>query len=216
MTTLRPVLRLTSEFDGFKRQDKVFAFNLFHGDLLHIEGDYADGVNDFLEYLSGIRICKSATKFLHDKDISQFPPEKLHKLDMRYVTGRRKLISCLTFEEHIRLRLTSLPAPVRLAAAKDKIAAWLPILQDLFSATCANLSGGQQQLAMLGLAAVGSPRVVVIDEPFMGIAQEARKSVETMFSELRQNGTVLVVSEQQRSMANLEKAHIVCFRKSPN
>jgi branched-chain amino acid transport system ATP-binding protein len=190
------VLRLTEEFDGLAGLALHGAIELSRGEGLRLEGDYASGLDRFLEHLSGARPSRRGTKFLRGEDVSRLPPEQLHRRGLRYVTGRRKLIGSLTVAEHVQLRTMSLPGAPSLEAARRRIAAWIPALASLFDTPGANLSGGQQQLAMLGVAAIGSPTVLVVDEPFLGLAPEVAPAVKGIFDELRREGTALVIAQQ--------------------
>ena len=70
------------------------------------------------------------------------------------------------------------------------------MLRPLFETPAADLSGGQQQLAMLCIAALGAPPLLVIDGPFIGLAPEMRLRVDELFGELLTDGSAFVVVEQ--------------------
>jgi len=204
------VLELSKDFDGFnvlRREESVI---LESGQLLQVEGDYTGGVALFLDHLSGNIVSTPGTQVLDGFDVSSESPDILHRLGLRYVSGRRKLMGSLTVEEHLRLR-TRLKGR-KLKAALCQLIRCVSILENLCDIPVGNLSGGQQQLAMLALGAIGNPTVLVVDEPYMGVAPDMQNSIEEMFSDVLSKGSALIIAEQTSSN-RIEADCLIDFRK---
>jgi len=116
----------------------------------------------------------------------------------------------LTVEEHLRLR-TRLKGR-KLKAALCQLIRCVSILENLCDIPVGNLSGGQQQLAMLALGAIGNPTVLVVDEPYMGVAPDMQNSIEEMFSDVLSKGSALIIAEQTSSN-RIEADCLIDFRK---
>ncbi|HQX49193.1 MAG TPA: ATP-binding cassette domain-containing protein [Planctomycetaceae bacterium] len=193
-------LLLTQSFDGFLGR-KIADILLKPGQLLHVQGECADGVETFLQYLSGNKQSRATTKIMDGIDVSSFAPEDLHRLGLVFVSGHRKTFPSLTIEDHLVLRLRGLGRSV--PSQKEMVAECIslfPFLDRLLNVPTGNLSGGQQQMAMLASAMVGTPIVLIIDEPLLGLSAEAKRYALRGIQTLAAVGTSLIIVEQQRSI----------------
>ena len=147
------------------------------GELLYAEGDYLCGAARLLDHLWG---CPPERP-RHD------PPGRARRLSGRPrppapsapidASGRRRVLGRLTVAEHLQLRALNWPEPIAIGPALKEARVLFPVLRELPDIPCGNFSGGQQQMVMLAVAAVCRPRVLVLDEPCLGLAPEVRPLV---------------------------------------
>lgn len=194
------VVLLKESFDGFLGR-RVPDITLDAGQSLHVDGVVASDLDRFYEYLNGSRKSRSGSKFFFGRDASNVSIEGLHRLGVVFASGHRKIFPSLTIEDHIVLRLQGMgqSIPNRKQLLAESISRF-PSLRGSFQTPTGNLSGGQQQMAMLVSAMVGSPSVLIIQEPFLGLFIEARRNAAVALRGLVAAGTSLILIEQQRSV----------------
>jgi len=192
-------LCLTEQFPfaDFPMFDK--AISIRPGTQRHFCGEDTSKIQALFRHLIGESKCEAGTKWLDDLDVSLMTCRELGERGLAAGSARSRVFQSLTMEEHFRIRTTAVRSELSAKHWLEKAKEWFPVLRSVPRTVCGNFSGGEQQTLMLALATIGSPRVVIIEEPFTGLSVEARRDVESVFEALTKEGTLILSLSQDSS-----------------
>ena len=167
------------------------------GEILLIGGENGAGKSTLLRAISGFNTPNSGAVLLDGVDITGLSPEKAARAGLRLVLDNHRVFPELTVHDNLRLGQA---AGRRDARAFDEslaqIHAVFPILLEKRNQRARDLSGGQQQILALGQAFVARPKVLLCDEPSMGVAQMLLPPILSFLRKWAQSGTAVVIVEQ--------------------
>jgi branched-chain amino acid transport system ATP-binding protein len=124
-------------------------------------------------------------------------PERIARLGLSLVPEGRHVFSTLTVEENLRIGGYMRPSARESAAALERVAGYFPRLKERWRAPAGRLSGGEQQMLSIGRALMTNPRLVMVDEPSLGLAPLIVDTVYEILLELRaREGLTLLINEQ--------------------
>jgi branched-chain amino acid transport system ATP-binding protein len=124
-------------------------------------------------------------------------PERIARLGLSLVPEGRHVFGTLTVEENLRIGGYMRPTAREAAAALDRVATYFPRLKDRWNAPAARLSGGEQQMLSIGRALMTGPKLMMVDEPSLGLAPRIVDAVYDILLDLRQQeGLTLLINEQ--------------------
>ena len=170
------------------------------GEIVALLGPNGAGKTTTLRAISGL-VSPSAGSITFDgRRIDRLPPEEVVRRGIAHVPEGRQVFPELSVEENLLIG-----AYARRSGIKSQLAALyarFPILKERRAQPGGNLSGGEQQMLVIARALMGAPRLVLLDEPSMGLAP---RTVQQVFDLLRslnaQDGTALLLVEQNARMA---------------
>lgn len=172
-------------------------FTLAAGEIVALLGANGAGKTTLMETILGFRTSRAIRLF--GQDVTSLPVEHRVARGVGYVPERRRLFAGLTVAENLEAS-SRLPAAQRRRRVDEMLAAF-PMLGERPDARAWLLSGGQQQMLALARALMGRPRLLLLDEPTLGLAPVV---VADLFARLRATaaeGTAILLSEQRASLA---------------
>ena len=147
------------------------SFRVPHGTTAAIVGRNGAGKTTTLRALMGLTPAASGMILLDDRPITALPPYRRPHLGVGYAPEDRQMISTLTVENNVLLPAQACGyGPERTAARLEQVYSLLPELKAWRLRLAGGLSGGQQRLVALGRAVMTASRLLILDEPFQGIA----------------------------------------------
>jgi ABC-type branched-subunit amino acid transport system ATPase component len=186
-------------FYGSARVLSEVSLHTGHGEIVSIVGRNGAGKSTTLKTIAGfLRPSNGAIKF-DGEEISGMPPDKVARLGVRYVFQDKRVFTRLTVRENIEL--AAYAAKVKLIDAIDRVAQVYPKISMFLASKAGGLSGGQRQLLLIGRAMVGSPRLLLVDEPTEGLAAGAIEEVLKAL-ELMRGKVAMVIVEQNLSVVS--------------
>ncbi|MEO7937589.1 MAG: ABC transporter ATP-binding protein [Burkholderiaceae bacterium] len=176
---------------------KGIDFVLHAGRITSLVGANGAGKSTTLLALSGL-VRKAAGRVMFDgKDISQLAPHKIVQSGVVQVAEGRATLTTLTVRENLELgAYTRRDSQAERARDLERVFALFPRLQERVAGLAGNLSGGEQQMLAIGRALMARPRLLLLDEPSMGLAPIIVQDIFRTLHEINKSGLTILLVEQ--------------------
>jgi branched-chain amino acid transport system ATP-binding protein len=171
------------------------------GQVVSIIGPNGAGKSTMFKSLFGLlRVTEGKVSF-EGRDVTNSSPADLLRAGMAFVPQGRNVFPLMTVDENIRLGAYTRKAGPELEANIAYVYEIFPMLNDLRTRRAADLSGGQQQMLEMGRALMLKPKLLLLDEPTLGLAPIVFKEIFRMIEALRERGQTILMVEQNASQA---------------
>lgn len=168
------------------------------GEILLIGGENGAGKSTLLRAIAGFNAPSAGSVRLDGVDLTGRAPERNAQAGLRLVLDGHRVFPELTVADNLRMGVAARGQGERagLAQALERVHDIFPILAEKAQARARDLSGGQQQLLALAQAFVARPKVLMCDEPSMGLAQALMPPILSFLREWASDGTAIILVEQ--------------------
>jgi branched-chain amino acid transport system ATP-binding protein len=204
---------------GNTRVLKGVSITLDEGRSLAVLGANGAGKSTLMKTLAGLLRPWDGTITLDGQDITNLPAEERPALGIALAPEGRGIFASLSIEENLLIGATSLKRRFGAAEARrltaemlERVYAMFPVLGQRRRDRGSNLSGGQQQMLAIGRALAAQPKVLLMDEPCLGLAPKVGNEVYEALGALREQGQSLIVVEESSRRA-LEFVDRACVLK---
>jgi ABC-type branched-subunit amino acid transport system ATPase component len=170
------------------------------GEIVFIAGRNGAGKTTLLKTVSGFLKPRQGTIAFQGNDVAGQRPERIARSGLRYVFQDKRVFSQLTVRENIEL--AAFGAGEKLSDAIAKVVSLYPKIQQFLDVPAGGLSGGQRQILLIGRALVGSPKLLLIDEPTEGLAAGTINDILNVLNDMRRWVGMLIV-EQNLSVVGM-------------
>lgn len=167
------------------------------GEITLILGPNGAGKSTLLKSLAGFITPTSGQVKLFGRDITGQSPEDLVRLGLRLVLDNHRVFPRLTVRDNIRLGTTFLSSQQGVEDRVEQVFDVFPILKERYQQHASSLSGGQQQMLALAQAFVAQPKVLLCDEPSLGLAIALMPAILDFLKSWAESGVAVVLVEQQ-------------------
>ena len=166
------------------------------GQIVAILGANGAGKTSTLKVISGLLKPSAGEIFFEGKKISGKPAHKVAKAGiMQSPEGRHVLIG-LTVEENLRVGGYNIKTKEELERNFERVYTLFPRLKERAKQQSSTLSGGEQQMLAIGRALMGSPKLLILDEPSLGLAPLLIKDIFNTLVKIKEEGTTILIVEQ--------------------
>jgi branched-chain amino acid transport system ATP-binding protein len=176
------------------------------GEVVTLIGSNGAGKTTTLNTVCGITPATEGQIFLQGEDITAMKPHEVVALGVVQAPEGRKIFSRLTVRENLELGSYSRTDEAGILKDLDYVFEMFPRLKEREKQIGGTLSGGEQQMLAIGRALMGRPKILLLDEPSMGLAPLLVKNIFSIISQLNKQGTTILLVEQNAQMA-LQVAH---------
>jgi len=174
---------------------KGISLEVRRGETVALVGANGAGKTTFLRTLSGVQPMSAGSIFFDGEDISQLRSDKRMRRGICQSPEGRQVFGPLSIEDNLRLGAYTCPKH-QVAGDLEKIFVMFPILKEKRHQPAGTLSGGQQQMLAIGRALMGRPRLLLLDEPSMGLAPLLVQEVFDVIKTLKNQGMTILLVEQ--------------------
>jgi branched-chain amino acid transport system ATP-binding protein len=171
------------------------------GEIVTLIGANGAGKTTTMRGLSGLLKAAEGTIRFDGVDITNAPAHRIARLGIRQVPEGRQVFAEMTVEENLRLGGLQAPDSQTLEARRARVLERFPRLRERLTQQAGLLSGGEQQMLALGRALMGAPRLLLLDEPSMGLAPLFVEEIFRIIAELKRDGTTILLVEQNAQAA---------------
>ncbi len=174
---------------------KGISMEVRRGETVALVGANGAGKTTFLRTLSGVQPMSAGSIYFDGENISTLRSDKRMRRGICQSPEGRQVFGPLSIEDNLRLGAYTQPRH-QVDGDMDKIFAMFPILKEKRALPAGTLSGGQQQMLAIGRALMGRPRLLLLDEPSMGLAPLLVEEVFNVIKTLKAQGMTILLVEQ--------------------
>jgi branched-chain amino acid transport system ATP-binding protein len=180
------------------------------GELVALVGANGAGKTTLLRVLSGVQPAAGGGVRFEGSDVTRASPRQRVKMGIVQVPEGRQVFGPLSVEDNLRLGAFVRPA-VEIAGALERVFALFPILAAKRRETAGTLSGGQQQMLAIGRALMTRPKLLLLDEPSMGLAPRIVAEIFAIIRSLKDAATTILLVDQnaRAALAIADRAYVL-------
>ncbi|MEU1480923.1 ABC transporter ATP-binding protein [Streptomyces sp. NPDC005760] len=171
------------------------------GEVVALLGGNGAGKTSTLSAISGLEMPSAGRITFAGQDITRAKPHEIVGRGLVHVPEGRRVFSRLSVHENLQLGGYLVRSAGELTARLDRVYATLPRLAELRGQAAGSLSGGEQQMVAIGRALMADPRLLMLDEPSMGLAPGMVATVMGLIRDIREQGTAVLLVEQNTRAA---------------
>lgn len=186
---------------GVIRAIKGISFEVNKGEVVALIGANGAGKTTTLHTITGLIAPKAGKIEFEGKDITRMPGHKIVSLGMAHVPEGRRVFADLTVLENLKLGAYTRKDKNEIAETLKKVYERFPRLEERKGQLAGTLSGGEQQMLAMGRALMSDPKVIMLDEPSMGLAPILVEEIFTIIQHLHESGTTILLVEQNAQAA---------------
>lgn len=176
------------------------------GEIVTLIGANGAGKTTTLRTISGLNKATSGEIFLEDQEITHIPAPDRVELGLSQVPEGRRVFPEMSVLENLELGAYLRKDKANIKKDLEHIYQLFPVLGNRKSQTSGTLSGGEQQMLAMGRALMSQPKILLLDEPSMGLAPLLVREIFKIITDINNSGTTILLVEQNASMA-LSIAH---------
>jgi len=198
-----PILEIKNVFSGYVEDIDIIrgvSMEIEEGKITTIIGPNGAGKSTLLKTIFGILRPKKGKIFFNGKDITRSNVQKNIELGISYLPQGGAIFPAMTVEENLEMGAFT-RKDKELTKDIERIMSRFPVLKEKRRELAGNLSGGQQRILGMAMALLLRPKLLMLDEPTMGLAPNSTETVFQEIIKINQGGTTLVIVEQNAKKA---------------
>ena len=180
---------------------KGISLTVQQGEIVTLIGANGAGKSTTLRTISGLLKPKTGSITFQGQDIAGTPAHKIVGLGISQVPEGRRIFTEMTVMENLDLGAFIRKDKDGIAADKKHIFELFPRLEERQDQVAGTLSGGEQQMLAMGRALMSRPKLLLLDEPSMGLAPLLIKEIFSIIEDINKSGTTVLLVEQNANMA---------------
>ena len=190
---------------------KGISFEVNEGEVIALIGANGAGKTTTLHTLTGLLPAKTGSIIFDGKDITKMPAHKIVKMGMAHVPEGRRIFQQLSVYDNLKLGAYTRDDKNGVIDDLNKVYKCFPRLAERKNQIAGTLSGGEQQMLAMGRALMSKPRIVVMDEPSMGLSPILVSEIFDIIESIRNEGTTVLLVEQnaKKALAISDRAYVL-------
>jgi branched-chain amino acid transport system ATP-binding protein len=204
MSSADPVLKVTNleTYYGPILAIRGVSFEVPTGNIVTILGSNGAGKTTVLKTVSGVMDPQKGTVVFEGREIQRMDPDKVMRLGISHVPEGREVFPFLSVRENLRMGAFTRRDSDEVARDLETVFGYFPVLKERADQRAGSLSGGEQQMLAISRALMASPRVMLLDEPSLGLSPKLVKDIFDIIVRInRERGMTMLLVEQNANMA---------------
>jgi branched-chain amino acid transport system ATP-binding protein len=190
-----------SVFYGAIQAIKGISFDLEEGEIVTLIGANGAGKSTTLKTVSGMMRPKSGSIKFQGQDITTRPPHLIVSDGLSHVPEGRRVFANLSVHENLLLGAFTVNDRNQISRNLERVFVRFPRLKERIKQPAGTLSGGEQQMLAMGRGLMSQPKLLMLDEPSMGLSPILVQQVFDIIQEINKTGTTILLVEQNAFMA---------------
>jgi branched-chain amino acid transport system ATP-binding protein len=180
---------------------KGISFEVNEGEIIALIGANGAGKTTTLHTITGLVSAKSGSIEFEGHDLTKIPAHKIVSLGIAHVPEGRRIFAELTVLENLKMGAYTRSDKNEIEETIKKVYARFPRLEERKNQIAGTLSGGEQQMLAIGRALMSHPRIILMDEPSMGLSPIFVSEIFDIIKEINNSGTTVLLVEQNAKKA---------------
>lgn len=188
-------------FFGVIQAIKNISFDVNQGEVVALIGANGAGKTTTLHTVTGLLPAASGTITLDGKDLGKVPAHKIVSMGMAHVPEGRRVFAALSVYDNLKLGAFTRKDKKEIEDSLEMVFEAFPRLKERRNQVAGTLSGGEQQMLAMGRALMSKPRIILMDEPSMGLSPLYVTEIFEIIKKIKSEGTTVLLVEQNANMA---------------
>ncbi|MCD7820377.1 MAG: ABC transporter ATP-binding protein [Lachnospiraceae bacterium] len=190
---------------------KGISFEVNEGEIIALIGANGAGKTTILHTITGLISPKRGQVIFEGQDITKTPAHKIVKLGMAHVPEGRRVFSQLTVYQNLKMGAYTRTDKDEIEESLKKVYHRFPRLEERRNQIAGTLSGGEQQMLAMGRALMSNPRIIVMDEPSMGLSPILVNEIFDIIQSVSAGGTTVLLVEQnaKKALGIADRAYVL-------
>jgi branched-chain amino acid transport system ATP-binding protein len=180
---------------------KDIDINIEEGEIVTLIGSNGAGKSSTLRAISGVEKVKSGSILFNGKEISHINASNIVSSGISHVPEGRRVFPQMSVMENLEMGAFTRKDKLEIKKDFEKVFSLFPRLLERKYQMAGTLSGGEQQMLAIGRALMARPKLLLLDEPSMGLAPLVVKDIFNIINDINKNGTTVLLVEQNANMA---------------
>ena len=186
---------------GMIQAIKGISFEVNEGEVIALIGANGAGKTTTLHTITGLLSPKKGSVIFEGKDITKVPAHKIVSLGIAHVPEGRRVFAELTVYENLKMGAYTRKDKDEIEKTLEMVYKRFPRLEERKNQLAGTLSGGEQQMLAMGRALMSHPKIIVMDEPSMGLSPILVNEIFDIIQEVSKGGTTVLLVEQNAKKA---------------
>ncbi len=196
---------------GMIQAIKGISFEVNEGEVIALIGANGAGKTTILHTITGLLSPKKGSVIFEGKDITKIPAHKIVSLGIAHVPEGRRVFAELSVYENLKMGAYTRKDKEEIAKTLEMVYQRFPRLRERKSQLAGTLSGGEQQMLAMGRALMSHPKIIVMDEPSMGLSPILVNEIFDIIQEVSAGGTTVLLVEQnaKKALSIADRAYVL-------
>ena len=196
---------------GVIRAIKGISFEVNQGEVIALIGANGAGKTTILHTITGLVPAKSGSILFEGKELTKTPAHKIVSMGMAHVPEGRRIFQQLSVLENLKLGAYTRKNKNEIAQSLKMVYERFPRLEERKNQVAGTLSGGEQQMLAMGRALMSKPRIILMDEPSMGLSPLLVTEIFDIIKVISESGTTVLLVEQnaKKALSIADRAYVL-------
>lgn len=196
---------------GVIKAIKGVSFDVNEGEIIALIGANGVGKTTILHTITGLIQAKKGSIVFDGKELTKTPPHKIVSMGMAHVPEGRRIFQQLSVLENLKLGAYTRKDKSEIASTLKMVYERFPRLEERKNQVAGTLSGGEQQMLAMGRALMSKPRIILMDEPSMGLSPLLVSEIFDIIKVINESGTTVLLVEQnaKKALSIADRAYVL-------